>query len=112
MFLNLKYFKLCAYTSPSIHFLSYSQRDPCALNMFGLLLEREGLLSSAKRALESAMQALLSPSDDSDLVNLVRLNLGRVCCRRGEYAEAEVHFAKVAPPTFDSLCGQALAMCK
>ena len=80
--------------------------------MFGLLLEREGLLSSAKRALESALTSLASQNPNGELPSKVRMNLGRVSFKRGDFADAVGHYAAVEPQDFDSLCGQAISLFK
>jgi tetratricopeptide (TPR) repeat protein len=89
----------------------YNQRirgDAAALNMFGVLLEREGLLRGAKKALETSL-ANLNPANESELCTKVRLNLGRVSLKLFSFAAAIEHYAAVAPQTFESLCGFAVA---
>ncbi len=92
----------------------YNQRvrkDASALNMFGVLLEREGLYRSALKALEMAMHNL-SESERPQLEASVRLNMGRTLIKLRRYAEAVAQFEAVAPETFESLCGRALALFK
>ena len=40
------------------------QDDACALNMFGVLLERESLLRTARRALEKALAVAAENGDE------------------------------------------------
>ena len=47
------------------------QGDPCALNMFGVLLERENLLHSAKVALEKALSAAVSEKERCERVGFL-----------------------------------------
>ena len=57
----------------------YSDRvrdDPCALNLWAILLERQNLLRSACTALLSAKKILESNVDDKNF-DAVHLNLGR-----------------------------------
>jgi hypothetical protein len=46
--------------------------DPCALNIYGVLLEKQNLLKPAKMALQKASE--LTKDDQSDSINF---NLGR-----------------------------------
>ncbi|XP_077514565.1 tetratricopeptide repeat protein 37 isoform X2 [Amblyomma americanum] len=59
--------------------------DPAALNMLGLLLERQGLLRSARDAFR---KALALPDQENDNINSIRVNLARVLGRLGCYEEA------------------------
>ena len=57
----------------------YSDRvrdDPCALNMWAVLLERENLLSSARTALQTAQEILAGRVEDKNY-DSVHINLGR-----------------------------------
>ena len=57
----------------------YSDRvrdDPCALNLWAILLERQNLLRSARTALQSA-QTILEENIADQKYDSVHLNLGR-----------------------------------
>ena len=85
------------------------QGDPAALNMYGALLEREGLFRRAAAALRAALGCLAHPERDAELRNKIRLNLGRVCLSLSLHDEAAAAFSAVDPATFESLCGLAAA---
>lgn len=75
--------------------------DPAALNMLGILLERQGLLRSARDAYK---RALMLPGQADDNINCIRVNLARVLCSLGCYEEAIQHCLQTGSRTQDVLC--------
>lgn len=57
-------------------FTELVRNDPCALNMFGVLLEKQNLLKSAKLALQKASDLVSElPKDENS--DAIHFNLGR-----------------------------------
>jgi superkiller protein 3 len=91
----------------------YVQRvpdDACALNMLGILFERERHFRSAKLMLARALKLQLDPN----LADKVLQNLGRVLCKLGEFEAAIKCYNKISSATSDfySKVGLALASWK
>ena len=84
--------------------------DPCALNILGILLEREGLLKSAKTAFETCLKFLNSASKEQNVK--VILNMGRICFKLKEFQQAITVFSSLSDDNFDGLCGLAISMFK
>lgn len=61
----------------------YDKVDPCSLNIYGVLLEKMGLLNEAKNVYKSALNLVDDKNKD-----IVLLNLGRVLTRKGEFGNA------------------------
>lgn len=75
--------------------------DPAALNMLGILLERQGLLRSARDAYKKALNL---PGQTDDNVNCIRVNLARVLSSLGCYEEAIQLCLQTGLRTRDVLC--------
>ena len=81
--------------------------DPCALNMLGVLYERQNLLKSAKKVLTKSLK-LSGPEEQ----NLVLVNLARVLYKLGELEASIKCFKKVGQLDFEGQCGLALSCWK
>ncbi|KAL3220054.1 hypothetical protein MRX96_030128 [Rhipicephalus microplus] len=75
--------------------------DPAALNMLGILLERQGRLRSARDAYK---KALTLPGQNDDNINCIRVNLARVLCTLGCYEEAIQLCLQTGSHSWDVLC--------
>ncbi|EEC06244.1 hypothetical protein IscW_ISCW003927, partial [Ixodes scapularis] len=72
-----------------------------ALNSLGILLERQGLLRSARDSYSRALNASEQPKKNAEDV---RVNLVRVLCRLGEYDRALQLLSELESRTGDVLC--------
>lgn len=72
-----------------------------ALNSLGLLLERQGLLRSARDSYSRVLSASAQPEKNSEDA---RVNLVRVLCRLGEYDRALEVLSELESRTGDVLC--------
>ncbi|KAL1416392.1 hypothetical protein MTO96_028019 [Rhipicephalus appendiculatus] len=75
--------------------------DPAALNMLGILLERQGLLRSARDAYK---KALTLPGQSDENINCIRVNLARVLCPLRCYEEAIQLCQQTGSRSKDVLC--------
>lgn len=82
--------------------------DPCGLNLFGLLLEKENLLITARSVLETAAK-ILEGQVEHKSHDMVFLNLGRVLYKSCDYDGSISAFKRIVNPDFESLAGLALA---
>ncbi len=81
--------------------MSKFQTDPCVMNMLGVLLEHEGLLVAARKALESCIK-LLEGKGREEEESAAKRNLSRVCLKLGDYAAAAEHALPHAAKDLDS----------
>jgi superkiller protein 3 len=94
--------------------------DPCALNMLGVLLEREGLLTMAKKVLlwalksidDTARLAEIISEQKVELIDKIRQSLARVLFKLHEYNAAEEQFLLVTKRDFYGQIGFALSASK
>ena len=85
----------------------YTERvtsDPCALNMLGILLERQNLLKTSKKMLTKALKLSSAKPEQ----NFILANLARVLYKSGDL-DASIKCYKKVEPDFQSLCGLALS---
>lgn len=82
-------------------------KDPCALNMLGVLYERQNLLKSSKKMLTKSLK--LSGAAEQ---NLVLANLARVLYKLGELEASMKCYQKIQSRDFESHCGLALSCWK
>lgn len=91
-------------------YLDLVKNNPCAYNMYGLLMEQQGLYRSAKEAFIRSIN-LLEPSDI--LLNHIKLNLARVLCKLGDYSGAVTLYTKFGElDSLQDLCHMGLAFYK
>eukprot|EP00095_Tigriopus_kingsejongensis_P006860 maker-scaffold176_size284796-snap-gene-1.23 protein:Tk06860 transcript:maker-scaffold176_size284796-snap-gene-1.23-mRNA-1 annotation:"conserved hypothetical protein" len=81
--------------------------DACALNMLGVLLEREGVLQPSRKALEKAL-SVVSTIGQRDWEASIRINLARVGFKLHDYSGSIGHYS-LLPPSFPVLCGLAIS---
>ena len=93
------------------------KEDPCALNMLGVLLEKEGLLNPAKSAFIAAIDIINRPQnyeqrtakDNIKILDKTRQNLGGVLYKMNEFNEAEKQFTLATEKDFYGQIGLALS---
>ncbi|PSN51235.1 Tetratricopeptide repeat protein 37 [Blattella germanica] len=90
---------------------SHIKNNPCAYNMFGLLLERQQLYQGAAQAFELALRVLDNSKDDT-LSDMVRSNYGRVLVQLQQYEDAINQYKEVKKADTVTQCGLALAYFK
>ncbi|XP_034246747.1 tetratricopeptide repeat protein 37 [Thrips palmi] len=88
------------------------QTDPCGWNMLGLLLERQNMFRSAQTAFQKGFEEALLLGADSQHLDAIRCNLGRVLTNLLDYDQAINTLQKVNAPTFASQSALALALFK
>ncbi|XP_078313322.1 superkiller complex protein 3-like [Crassostrea virginica] len=91
-------------------YLDLVKMNPGAYNMFGLLMEQQGLYATAKEAFQRAIKLI----DTGDiLVNIVKLNLARTLCKLGEYSQAIIIYEKFGElDSLQDVCHKGLALYK
>ncbi|XP_064650742.1 tetratricopeptide repeat protein 37-like [Lineus longissimus] len=86
--------------------------NPAAFTIYGMLLERQGLLRSALNSYASAVK-LLESADDMLHLNMARSNYGRILCALGSADEAVKQYQAISPlESFEDVCGLALSYYK
>ncbi|XP_033749913.1 LOW QUALITY PROTEIN: tetratricopeptide repeat protein 37-like [Pecten maximus] len=91
-------------------YLDLDKTNPTAYNMYGLLLEHQGLYKMAARSLKSALELCddASPHDEE-----IRINYARILCKDQRYLEAGVQYDLVADiVTLEDMCNKGLALYK
>ena len=90
------------------------ESDPCGLNLLGVICEREGLLQTSRKALQSAHRVLETQQGDvnEERRDRVSLNLGRVAFKLGDFAAAVSHYSAVKSVSFASQSGLAISLYK
>ncbi|XP_046996555.1 tetratricopeptide repeat protein 37 [Schistocerca americana] len=86
-------------------------KDACALNMLGLLMERQQLYGTAAAAFCKALQLLESEEGDEKR-DIVFANYGRVLVQLQQYDAAIKSYLQVKKATFKTQCGLAVAYFK
>lgn len=108
--------QLAAVPAASDALAKYTERihnDSLAFNMYGILLERQGLLSLANRAFDKAVDILEMEEPDSENLQKARSNLARVKCSMGYFKGALKQYKFMKPlDTLEDLCGLALTLFK
>ncbi|XP_069681678.1 tetratricopeptide repeat protein 37 [Periplaneta americana] len=92
-------------------YTGHINKNACAFNMLGLLLERQKLYRGAAGAFEAALK-LLEADSDSTLSDMVHSNLGRVLVELQRYSEAIQQYQAVQKADFVTQCGLAMAYFK
>lgn len=90
------------------------ESDPCGLNLLGVMCEREGLLQTSRKALQSALAVLETQQGDvsEERRDKVSLNLGRVAFKLGDFSAAVSHYSAVRAVSFASQSGLAISLYK
>lgn len=108
--------QLAAVPAASDALAKYTERihnDSLAFNMYGILLERQGLLSLANRAFEKAVDILEMEEPDSENLQKARSNLARVKGSMGYFKGALKQYKLMKPlDNLEDLCGLALTLFK
>lgn len=108
--------QLAAVPAASDALAKYTERihnDSLAFNMYGILLERQGLLSLANWAFEKAVDILEIEEPDSENLQKARSNLARVKCSMGYFKGALKQYKLMKPlDNLEDLCGLALTLFK
>ncbi|TRY80081.1 hypothetical protein TCAL_09328 [Tigriopus californicus] len=86
------------------------RKDPCALNMLGILLECGRLYKSARIHLEQAL-AMAQEQGNPEWVEKIHTNLARVCFKSKDFLGAIAFYSQL-PSSFFALCGMAIAQYK
>ncbi|KAL7288696.1 hypothetical protein TKK_0017421 [Trichogramma kaykai] len=89
-------------------YLVHETDDPCALNTYGLLLERQKLYKPAAKQFSLALNYLV----DKKLKDKVNINLARVLVSTDQYIESVEACAAVKDASFASHCQLALSLFK
>ena len=91
------------------------KEDPCALNMLGVLLEKESLLNPARSAFIAAIDIITRPQNNEqridknmEILDKIHQNLGGVLYKMGEFYEAEKQFTLATDKDFYGQIGLAL----
>ncbi|XP_071441528.1 superkiller complex protein 3 [Hetaerina americana] len=85
--------------------------NPCAFNMIGLLLERQGLYIEARKAFQKGV-LLLENAENAELLDIIRNNYARSLIYIGEYNEAINQYLAIKEPDYVTQCGLAHAYLK
>lgn len=90
--------------------LERHQTEPCGWNMLGLLLERQNMFRSAQAAFQKGYEEALLQGAQSQQLDALRCNLGRVLTNLQDYEQAINTLQSVNVPTFASQSALALAL--
>ena len=101
-FFYLKLFLFCT---------AHINKNACAFNMLGLILERRQLYQGAAEAFEAALHTL-EKSKDCALLDIVHSNYARVLVQLQHYEQAIQQYQQVKKADFVTQCGLALAYFK
>lgn len=91
--------------------------NPCAWNMLGLLQERQMLYNLSSDSFSKALNLLdckkvENEEAQSDLIDMVLLNKGRIMVNLKKYEEALTYLKRIKKATFVNQCGLAAAYFK
>lgn len=90
------------------HVSAQRPNDVCALNIAGLLLERQKMYRSSAEKFSQALES----TQDNEEKDLISINLARLCVQLGDYEKAIKLCADVNSPSFKSHCQLAIALFK
>ncbi|XP_069137889.1 tetratricopeptide repeat protein 37-like isoform X1 [Argopecten irradians] len=91
-------------------YLDTEKTNPTAYNMYGLLLEHQGLYKLAVRSLRSALELC---DEASPYKQEIRINYARLLCKDEQYLDAVEQFDLVDDlDTLEDMCNKGLALYK